>query len=384
MERIDFGRIIDFIKKTKDGKKIEETLSLLENDPDNTTIRLKLADLYLRVGYRQSAIPEYQKAAQLLQREGFTLKAISVYKKLLSLGGMSLNGYRALAALYTEEGRLAEARRMYEAILRIEPEDHDAQEAIDGLDQGKIPSSSQAKTASPDDLVPAGDSLLLYEYSQESQGDNPSEEHLDERIVRDVDLDELSHEGEEQGEDLPPNGSVDVEITPESLGTDDDTEIVSSLDEEESDPDLSAPGELVPDVSIEDLDNDTLSGEEDTETASPQPPRGHTDASAPVDPLEAETKPSDGDSDLHYHLGVAYREMGLADKAIDEFAKALKQGTKPLECLTMLARCHADKGLSDEAVGFLHRALKLENLTQDQIDLLQQQIREVAVQKTPD
>lgn len=71
-----------FRKKNKDGKKIDQLLSLLEKDPENTKNRLRLADFYLRTGDKKSAIREYQTAAKYLSGEGFNLKAISVYKKI--------------------------------------------------------------------------------------------------------------------------------------------------------------------------------------------------------------------------------------------------------------------------------------------------------------
>jgi len=43
----------------------------------------------------------------------------------------------------------------------------------------------------------------------------------------------------------------------------------------------------------------------------------------------------------------------------------------------MLARCYFEKGLFEEATNFIRRALALENLTQDQIDLLHRQLEEV-------
>ena len=55
---------------------------------------------------------------------------------------------------------------------------------------------------------------------------------------------------------------------------------------------------------------------------------------------------------------------------------ALDRGNKSLECLTMLAKCYFEKGLFQESAAFIHRALKLDNLTQDQINLLHRQLEE--------
>jgi tetratricopeptide (TPR) repeat protein len=97
----------------------------------------------------------------------------------------------------------------------------------------------------------------------------------------------------------------------------------------------------------------------------------HRTESPTDDPLSTD------DRDLHYNLGVAHYEMGLTDKAIREFVKAHNQGVKIPESLSMLAKCYRKKGLSQNAAGFLGQALKIENLTQDQIDMLRRQLEEI-------
>jgi pilus assembly protein FimV len=66
------------------------------------------------------------------------------------------------------------------------------------------------------------------------------------------------------------------------------------------------------------------------------------------------------DTQTHYDLGIAYKEMGLLQEAIGEFEVAL-QGSrgKPaeVECLHMLGICKAALGRPLEAVGYFERAL---------------------------
>ena len=151
-------------KKNREGDKIDQLLHLLEQDPENTNHRLRLADQYLRTGNRESAIQEYQRVAKYLGNEGFNLKAISIYKKIFSLDGKSLNDYRSLAALYSDEGLLAEAKKTYQTILRLAPEDQDAQKSLEDLDRDqKTPRDQQTtdtfeqkdvQLADEDDAVP--------------------------------------------------------------------------------------------------------------------------------------------------------------------------------------------------------------------------------------
>ncbi|HET7234599.1 MAG TPA: tetratricopeptide repeat protein [Longimicrobium sp.] len=66
------------------------------------------------------------------------------------------------------------------------------------------------------------------------------------------------------------------------------------------------------------------------------------------------------DSDSHYDLGVAFKEMGLVDEAIAEFQVALRGGANPLATLEMLGACFVEKGQYAVAGRVLDRALRLQ------------------------
>jgi tetratricopeptide (TPR) repeat protein len=65
------------------------------------------------------------------------------------------------------------------------------------------------------------------------------------------------------------------------------------------------------------------------------------------------------DSDSHYDLGLAFKEMGLIDEAISEFQVALRGGANPLATLEMLGQCFVEKGQYAVAARVLDRALRL-------------------------
>ena len=65
------------------------------------------------------------------------------------------------------------------------------------------------------------------------------------------------------------------------------------------------------------------------------------------------------DSDSHYDLGLAFKEMGLIDEAIAEFQVALRGGANPLATLEMLGQCFVEKGQYAVAARVLDRALRL-------------------------
>ncbi|MFY0570636.1 tetratricopeptide repeat protein [Archangium lansingense] len=72
------------------------------------------------------------------------------------------------------------------------------------------------------------------------------------------------------------------------------------------------------------------------------------------------------DVDTHYDLGIAYREMGLMDDALNEFAVAREgcMGKKrEVDCLTMIGLLQAQKGDAKAAVGTFKQALASEHAT---------------------
>ena len=68
-----------------------------------------------------------------------------------------------------------------------------------------------------------------------------------------------------------------------------------------------------------------------------------------------------GDEDFatHYNLGIAYKEMGLMDEAIAEFALAEKGPERRLEAMSMIALCLGQMGKFDEATRKLRTGIAL-------------------------
>lgn len=63
------------------------------------------------------------------------------------------------------------------------------------------------------------------------------------------------------------------------------------------------------------------------------------------------------DSESHYDLGVAFKEMGLLDEAIAEFQKALRGTTQRVRTFEALGQCFVDKGQLPVALTILQRAI---------------------------
>jgi tetratricopeptide (TPR) repeat protein len=407
-----------FRKKNQDSKQIDPLLRLLKKDPENTKVRLRLADLYLRGGDKASAISEYQKAAEYLRGEGFNLKAISMYKRIFTLDGMSLEDYKSMASVYREEGLLAEASQTYHKILQIEPQNQEARTALNDLERDRgISLDEQPHDASQDHCLNATDdvepvpieTLLAPSHGQETLPDPTN--HSAAGTFHSHEGGDLSDQGENPEEATAPHKETDVEIDLSDVRIEDLFKNAESSDEQEAVPRAIPDHELLPDTEIDELtrDEEIPEHEEDPENgASPtidlenlwsgevpgisrpanneepdsEEPRDRNPIHDPLAENLGETasiSENENEPHLHYHLGVAYREMDLTDKAIKEFTRALDQGHNSLDCLIMLARCHFEKGLFKEAAAFIHQALGLEGLTLEQIDLLNQQLEDVEV-----
>lgn len=69
----------------------------------------------------------------------------------------------------------------------------------------------------------------------------------------------------------------------------------------------------------------------------------------------------DSDSDTHFDLGIAYKEMGLLDDAIHEFTVAMNNRERQCLCLTMVGLCRVEKGDITGAVSDFKKGLYVEN-----------------------
>jgi tetratricopeptide (TPR) repeat protein len=71
---------------------------------------------------------------------------------------------------------------------------------------------------------------------------------------------------------------------------------------------------------------------------------------------------ADEDGQTHYDLGIAYKEMGVYDDAINEFMIAMKDERKVFDAYSMVGLCYMEKGEFDEAVGYFRAGLDTEGI----------------------
>ncbi|MCK5237241.1 MAG: tetratricopeptide repeat protein, partial [Deltaproteobacteria bacterium] len=108
-----------FIQKGYNDKAVVEYKKVLEMDPSDISIRLRLGDLYSKSGMKDEAIKEYEDVAKVNTKKGFYLKAIAVYKQILKLDETSLEVHNKLADLYAKQRLHSDARSEYSYIVGV-------------------------------------------------------------------------------------------------------------------------------------------------------------------------------------------------------------------------------------------------------------------------
>ncbi len=72
------------------------------------------------------------------------------------------------------------------------------------------------------------------------------------------------------------------------------------------------------------------------------------------------------DSSTHYDLGIAYKEMGLLDEAINEFSIASSSEEKRVVAMTMIGLCYTEMGQTVKAVESFTNALKFPAISEQE------------------
>jgi len=101
-----------FLAKGQVDKAIVEGEKLVKAYPDSNNFNF-LGDLYLKNGDKKKAGEFYHKTAKIYRDEGFSLKALAIYKKVLNLDNTDASALLALGELNEEKNIVADAIKFY-------------------------------------------------------------------------------------------------------------------------------------------------------------------------------------------------------------------------------------------------------------------------------
>ncbi len=104
-----------FVQQGKLQNAITEYEKILKSDPRDLTVLNTVGDLYSRLGQSDLAVECFKNVGDAYASQGFTVKAIAMYKKLSKLKP-SLDCVLRLAELYTQQGLFNDARAQYKQV----------------------------------------------------------------------------------------------------------------------------------------------------------------------------------------------------------------------------------------------------------------------------
>src|SRR5215472_5888290 len=102
-----------FVQQGKLQNAIAEYEKIIKEDPKDLTVLNTIGDLYVRVGQNEQAAYYFKKVGDQYAHNGFTVKAIAIHKKLTKLLPGNLENANKLGELYSQQGLFNDARTQY-------------------------------------------------------------------------------------------------------------------------------------------------------------------------------------------------------------------------------------------------------------------------------
>jgi tetratricopeptide (TPR) repeat protein len=102
-----------YLQQGKMPQAILEYQQILKNEPKDQVTLMTLGDLFVRQGETFQALEYFERLAKIFLNDGFTTKAIAIYKKVAKLAPEESRPLERLAELYVQQGVLSEARPLF-------------------------------------------------------------------------------------------------------------------------------------------------------------------------------------------------------------------------------------------------------------------------------
>src|SRR5882724_1813810 len=120
-----------FVAQGKAAQAIEEYQKLVAQDPKDLMAINMLGDLYIRAGRVEDAVHNFTRIAEHYRENGYTVKAIAMYKKISKINPADSDVSSKLAVLYSQQGLIVEARQQYLIIAEMHAKNNDIQGAFE-------------------------------------------------------------------------------------------------------------------------------------------------------------------------------------------------------------------------------------------------------------
>lgn len=120
MDIINKEKILEHAKRLVSEDKIDRAIAeyekILQIDPEDLRVKIKIAELYVKRKQIQQAIKIYNEIAKGYADGGFYLKAVTVYKSILRLNPSIIDVNIALSELYEKMGLVKDALYQYQIV----------------------------------------------------------------------------------------------------------------------------------------------------------------------------------------------------------------------------------------------------------------------------
>ncbi len=107
-----------FTAKGQIDKAIAEWDKLIKESQDGNVYNI-VGDLYLKKKAKRDAVDAFSKAAAIFREDGFFLKSIALYKKILNIAPLEVDALVSLAELNAEKGLIGNANENFLAAAEI-------------------------------------------------------------------------------------------------------------------------------------------------------------------------------------------------------------------------------------------------------------------------
>jgi len=289
-------------EKEKIAKELDYYLNLVRRDPENTKARLKLAELYLKGEKKHKAVVEHLTAAEIFYKNELYPQAMAIYKKILKYHPAYDEVNLRIADICRRMGFLGDAFGQYSHLLK------------------------QYKTD--------GEKEKAQEVMGLMAGLDPEKFMLNENPY--------SSKNFPEGKKQKVAGEVRAQNAEAHF---------SAQEKSQAFFDLSS--------ALEQKDQVELEG---SKQISMEKVHGFLDI---FKELKENSDMSQTYPRFSYHLGIACREMGFIDEAIEQFKMSLENGENFFESAKLLGLCFKEKGWWEEARESLERALEIEEVAEE-------------------
>jgi tetratricopeptide (TPR) repeat protein len=384
--RVERLGMFDSFRKKFSSKAGEDRSSLsrkIQESPQDPQARQKLGLFLLRQGEIVEGIDQLARAAILYEKSGFTTKAIAVLRQMLKNDPANIDFQRWLIRLLAQHGHtgdaLSELQKVATGGIRFATDDQ------------RIEFYRNISESLPDNPLPnllVADVYLYQRKLFEAVSEMarvvpvvvPSRMEKEFAVRMNV-LTSLAMENPELFEPCgflwiavgkPEDGLPYLKKAAELLKSSGDSSRGSNADEVISAVEKGQAEGFVGAMSFE----DALRKRSEPEAPAPPPakekkapPREGSEEEkilqSSVEKLQAKVKEEIGESDpeARYNLGIAYKEMGLLDEAVEEFRLSRSKAKLFLGASCLLADTLAEKGELEAATETLKEVLAAEGVT---------------------